>query len=191
MAKIDGNDELSDMIVMLSAYFRQNTENMRKKFVTVEQEFLSLQQYAEIYCGIYGDLLTAEFNIAPEAEGAFLPTMLIQPLLENALVHGGNTQEDTKITVSAGAEDGQLVVCVQDNGKGMQPEMVRQILGGDAPLSQSSGEKTSLGVRNVLERMHLLYGGAASMQIESEPGRGTRVILRIPLRRGDAQAPPL
>ena len=191
MAKIDGNDELSDMIVMLSAYFRQNTENMRKKFVTVEQEFLSLQQYAEIYCGIYGDLLTAEFNIAPEAEGAFLPTMLIQPLLENALVHGGNTQEDTKITVSAGAEDGQLVVCVQDNGKGMQPEMVRQILGGDAPLSQSGGEKTSLGVRNVLERMHLLYGGAASMQIESEPGRGTRVILRIPLRRGDAQAPPL
>lgn len=64
LAKIDGNDEMSDMIVMLSAYFRQNAEAMRKKFVTVEEEFSSLQQYADIYRCIYGSSLHADFEIA-------------------------------------------------------------------------------------------------------------------------------
>ena len=100
LAKIDGNDELSDMIVMLSAHFRQNADAMRKKVVTVEDEFASLEQYAEIYRCIYGSSLRTTFRIEPQVRGARLPTMIIQPLLENALVHGRGRAGGTDIVAS-------------------------------------------------------------------------------------------
>ena len=187
LAKIDGNDEMSDMIVMLSAYFRQNAEAMRKKFVTVEEEFSSLQQYADIYRCIYGSSLHADFEIAPAAQGAYLPTMMIQPLLENALVHGGGLS-GAHIAIRAQAEDGSLRVTIEDNGRGMTQEMIDRVLGRVA--SPPEGDtRTSLGVRNVLDRMHLIYGDAASMDVQSAPGQGTRVTIRLPLSFSEADIP--
>ena len=181
LAKIDGNDELSDMILLLSDYFRKNAEAIRKKFVTVSQEFLSLQQYAEIYRVIYGNSLQVEFDIEPQAETALLPTMIIQPLLENALVHGTRAKAGTVIRTEARTDGNFLKVSITDNGSGMAQETIDRILGvgGQTEADQS---RTSLGVRNVLDRMHLLYGDAGSMNIESEIGKGTRVNVRLPLR---------
>lgn len=124
LAKIDGNDELSDMIVLLSDYFRKNAEAIRKKFVTVSQEFISLAQYAEIYRSIYGDSLKVEFDIAPEAERAYLPTMIIQPLLENALVHGTGSVWGTAIRACAQTDGNFLLVSISDNGAGMTKEAI-------------------------------------------------------------------
>lgn len=179
LAKIDGNEELSGMIVMLSEYFRRNAEAVRKKFVTVAQEFDSLRQYADIYSGIYGEELHVQFDICDEVSEAYLPTMIIQPLLENALVHGANRPGSTTIHTSARAQGDLLEVRIEDNGAGMSQEMIERILGGQR--SQSTGNRTSLGVRNVLDRLHLLYGDSASMSITAEIGRGTCVIVQLPL----------
>jgi len=179
LAKIDGNDELSDMILLLSDYFRKNAEAIRMKFVTVSQEFRSLAQYAEIYRSIYGDSLKVEFDIAPETQEAYLPTMIIQPLLENALVHGTGSAGGTTIRASARAEDGFLLVSISDNGVGMTKENIDKLL--STREEAKAGGRTSLGVRNVLDRMHLLYGDAGSMSIKSEPGQGTCVSVRLPL----------
>jgi len=180
LAKIDGNDELSDMIVLLSDYFRKNAEAIRKKFVTVSQEFRSLSQYAEIYRSIYGDSLKVEFDVAPDAGEAFLPTMIIQPLLENALVHGAGSAAGTTIRASAKADGKFLLVAISDNGAGMSKETIDKLM-STREEAQTSGGRTSLGVRNVLDRMHLLYGDAGSMSIKSEPGKGTSVSIRLPL----------
>ena len=179
LAKIDGNDELSDMIVLLSDYFRKNAEAIRKKFVTVSQEFRSLSQYAEIYRSIYGDALSVEFDIKPDAEGALLPTMIIQPLLENALVHGTGSAAGTTIRASAEADGNSLLVTISDNGPGMTKETINKLM--STREEAASGGRTSLGVRNVLDRMHLLYGDAGSMSIRSELGQGTSVSVRLPL----------
>ncbi len=179
LAKIDGNDELSDMIVLLSDYFRKNAEAIRKKFVTVSQEFRSLAQYAEIYRSIYGDSLEVEFDIVPEAEAAYLPTMIIQPLLENALVHGTGSMLGTTICVSARTEGKFLLVSIRDNGAGMTKEAIDKLM--STREEAKAGGRTSLGVRNVLDRLHLLYGEAGSMTIHSEPGQGTQVSVRLPL----------
>ena len=187
LAKIDGNDEMSDMIVMLSAYFRQNAEAMRKKFVTVEEEFSSLQQYADIYRCIYGSSLHAGFEIAPQAQGAFLPTSMIPPVLEYALVHGGGLS-GARIAIRAQAEDGALRVTIEDNGRGMTQEMIDRLLGRVAPPPEGD-TRTSLGVRNVLDRMHLIYGEAASMDVQSAPGQGTRVTIRLPLSFSEEDIP--
>jgi len=180
LAKIDGNDELSDMIVLLSDYFRKNAEAIRKKFVTVSQEFRSLSQYAEIYRSIYGDALKVEFDIEPKADAAFLPTMIIQPLLENALVHGTGSASGTTIRASARTQGDTLLVTISDNGAGMSKETIDKMM-STREEAKASGGRTSLGVRNVLDRMHLLYGDAGSMSIKSEPGQGTSVSIRLPL----------
>lgn len=188
LAKIDGNDELSDMILLLSDYFRKNAEAIRKKFVTVSQEFLSLAQYAEIYRVIYGDSLQVEFEIAPQAEKALLPTMIIQPLLENALVHGTGAKAGTVIRAQAQTDGDFLLVSICDNGSGMTQETINRILGVGSQEEKADQTRTSLGVRNVLDRMHLLYGDAGSMSIESEIGQGTRVNVRLPLRYEENKA---
>ncbi len=180
LAKLDDNTELSNIILQLSAYFRANAEAMSQKFVTVRQEFHSVEQYVNIYRGIYGSSLKAEFRIAPGVEEALVPTMILQPIMENALIHGNRGPAHHEISVDAEIVEDQLRICIQDNGPGMTPETIDKILHPDE--SDGGNGRTSLGVRNVLERMRLLYGDSATMGIDSHPGEGTCVRLCLPCR---------
>ena len=121
-----------------------------------------------------------EFDVAPEAEAAFLPTMIIQPLLENALVHGTGSASGTTIRAAARTQGDTLLITISDNGAGMSKETIDKMM-STREEAKASGGRTSLGVRNVLDRMHLLYGDAGSMSIKSEPGKGTSVSIRLPL----------
>ena len=185
LAKLDGNPELSDMIVKLSAYFRANAEAMSQKYVTVHQEFISVGQYVEIYRHIYGSNLTAEFTIAPGAEMALVPTMILQPIMENALIHGNRGRSQNHISTEAEIKDGMLSIRIRDNGPGMTPEIIEKMLARTEAETAHNG-RTSLGMRNVLERLRLLYGEEAAMNIESSPGEGTCVMLLMPCRYSEA-----
>ena len=105
--------------------------------------------------------------------------MIIQPLLENALVHGTGSASGTTIRATARVEGEYLLACISDNGAGMTKETIDKLM-STREAAKASG-RTSLGVRNVLDRLHLLYGDAGSMRIESEPGKGTSVSVRLPL----------
>ena len=180
LAKLDDNTELSSIILQLSAYFRANAEAMSQKFVTVRQEFHSVEQYVNIYRGIYGSSLKAEFRIAPGAEEALVPTMILQPIMENALIHGNRGPAQHGISADAEIVEDQLRIRIRDNGPGMTAETIDKILHPEEGDMQNG--RTSLGVRNVLERMRLLYGDSATMDIESRPGEGTCVQLCLPCR---------
>lgn len=183
MAKVNGNENVCDMIRSISAYFRTNANSMRKRFIPVQQEFAGLELYATIYRKIYGDTLTTEFSCAEEVCNALIPTMIIQPLLENALVHGGRgRQQETRIAVSAQKDmDGTLLIEISDNGRGMRRELIDRILGDEAPQAEQDGKRSeSIGMRNVLDRLRLIYSDAAVMRIQSEEGKGTTVSLHMP-----------
>lgn len=187
LAKLDANPELSDMITMLSDYFRQNAEAMRMRFMTVRAEFKSLEQYVEIYRHIYGEGLTASFSIAQGAEMALVPTMIIQPILENALIHGNAYGAHCPvIRTTAEIISGQLVICIRDQGQGMSQDTIDKLLGTQSPRVADGEQRTSLGIRNVLDRMHLLYGESASMAIESCIDEGTCVRVTLPLLYSEA-----
>ena len=181
LAKLDGNDELCEMIQTLSGYFRQNAENMRKRFVTVRQELRSVRRYVDIYRLIYGSDLNVTYEYDEEAGRAYLPTMIVQPLLENALIHGVVPGQAENIRIRAVAAGDRLQVHIEDNGPGMPQEMIRRLMDPDHALPESQEEKTSLGIRNVLERLALLFGREASLTIESELGKGTHVCMSLPL----------
>ncbi|NLI21407.1 MAG: histidine kinase [Clostridiales bacterium] len=184
LAKLDGNDEICDVVRHISAFFRQNTGNMQKRFITVRREFDSLKQYAHIYHHIHGNSLSTPFTCSPAAAEALIPTMILQPVIENALVHGVRPAEDEAV-VSINATDtpdGRLVIDVRDNGSGMPAGLVEQILQSPASEPMSDGRAaTGIGMRNVRDRLRLIYGERAVLSIESRENEGTLVSIGIPL----------
>jgi sensor histidine kinase YesM len=183
LAKLDGNSEICDVVCRISAFFRQNTRNMQKRFIPVRSEFESLKQYAHIYHHIHGSNLSTPFTFTPAAADALIPTMVLQPVLENALVHGVRPAEDEAVVaITAADEGGSLCLEVRDNGGGMPPELVEQILHGPANEPAADGRpSTGVGMRNVRDRLRLIYGERVRLTIESREGEGTLVRIVIPL----------
>ena len=110
--------------------------------------------------------------------------MILQPVLENALVHGVRPASDQALVrITAKVEEEKwLVIEVEDNGGGMQPETVEMILNGQADDPQNGGRTSAgIGMRNVRDRLKLIYGERAALAIQSSPGEGTLVSIRIPL----------
>ena len=188
-AKLDGNMEIYDMIQHISAYFRQCAQNARNKLVTVQQEFEGLSQYAYIYCRIHGDSLKTLFHYDEDVSDTLIPTMVIQPLLENALIHGlSSTLAQTVVETDAWQEDDSvLMIEIRDNGCGMSQETIRRILNSEREAGETEPQRNGIGIRNVLDRLKLIYGDQATLSIESELGEGTTVRIRIPRHTADLQ----
>jgi two-component system LytT family sensor kinase len=105
--------------------------------------------------------------------------MLLQPLIENSIKHGLEPRIDggTVTLRSRITEDGRLLVEVEDDGVGIAP--------GRSTAGEIVRPGTGIGMKNVRERMQVLYGNAAEVEIESRPGRGTKVVLRMPVIEGE------
>ena len=116
-------------------------------------------------------------KIDPEISGYEIPKLILQPLVENAIDHGLDMSENEEKSLYVGAvqEDEFLVFTVRDNGIGMEQQKADEIL-----TYQSSG----YGVRNVYERIQVLYGETGLMKVTSSPGNGTEVKIKIPKKAG-------
>jgi two-component system LytT family sensor kinase len=108
-----------------------------------------------------------------------VPSMLLQPLIENSIKHGLEPRiSGGTVTLRSRLVDGRLLIEVEDDGVGIEP-------GGatTAPVSGLVREGSGIGMRNVRERMQVLYGDDAQVEMVSRPGRGTKVRLLMPLTR--------
>jgi len=143
--------------------------------VTVEEEFSSVEAYIEILKVRFGSRLSVHIEVDEEAGSCLLPAFSLQPIVENALLHGLFPKpEDCRLDVSIKQEDGKLVVRVADNGVGMTEEDCRKL------LQESSG---GIGISNVRQRIANLYSGRGSLELSSRQGEGTEVVYRIPLEK--------
>lgn len=140
--------------------------------VTVEEEFSSVAAYIEILKMRFGSRLVVHTQVADEAETCLMPTFSLQPIVENALLHGLFPKpEDCRLDVNIKGEEGQLVVRVADNGVGMTETECENL------LQEKSG---GIGLSNVRQRLEHLYSGRASLELHSRKGEGTEVVYRIP-----------
>lgn len=178
LAKTQGNQEIQDMTRRISKYFRHVTQNSTKQFISVEEEFQGLQDYAEIYRYISGNDLTTSFHVREAVRNAMIPTMILQPIVENALIHtvrkGGEHQE---VIVHAYRQEGNLIITVKDSGGGIDPEVSEKFKAQQPIPTQKS---TGIGITNVRERLSLIYGDDASMQLENREEGGAKVTISIP-----------
>ncbi len=163
-----------EMIVKLANILRVLLKE-REAFVPFEEELAFTDDYLDIEQVRFGEKLRVVKEIAPETLQIVVPSMLLQPLIENSIKHGLEPRIDggTVTLRSRVQADGKLLIEVEDDGVGMAP--------GRASVGEIARPGTGIGMRNVRERMQVLYGAAAEVTIESRPGRGTKVALSMPV----------
>ncbi|AWB90993.1 sensor histidine kinase [Aeromicrobium chenweiae] len=149
--------------------FRQHGE-----FTTLAEELRSIERYLVLEKARFGDRLRIVTRVAPEVLSVTLPFLSVQPLVENAVRHGLESKAgEGTITVTAHDAGTECLITIEDDGAGVEPEIVRAALSGRNPSA-------SVGLANVDERMRTVYGNAYGIVVETAPGFGTKVSLRIP-----------
>ncbi len=168
-----------EMIVKLANILRALLKD-RDAFVPFAEELTFTDDYLDIEVVRFGEKLRVVKQIAPETLGLVVPSMLLQPLLENSIKHGLEPRIDggTVYLRSRITDQGRLLIEVEDDGVGIDPARP-----GTGNFMRPG---TGIGMRNVRERMQVLYGNAADVEIESRPGRGTKVVLQMPANSATA-----
>lgn len=178
LAKLQKYSEIVDSVQRISRYFRNITINTNKQFITVEHELKSLEDYTEIYRFIYGNKLETIYSAREQARNAMIPTMLVQPIVENALKYGIRSSEDkTEIRIHAYVKEDKLCITVKDNGYGLSEE-VEEALRENKPIP--SQDKEGIGLSNVKKRLAVIYGEAASFEIRNRSEKGVVSKIVIP-----------
>lgn len=151
----------------LAALLRASFDNPREQ-VTLREEWKVVQLYLDIEAIRFGERLVIETEFEPEALDEWVPSFALQTLVENAVRHGAAPRVDaTTIKLRTRVEGDRLSLVVEDNGMGAEAETLGT--GGS-------------GLRRLRERLGWLYGGSASLAVQSAPGQGLRAELRLPLK---------
>lgn len=166
-----------ELLLDLSHYMRQSLDSSRG-FIPFAEELSRVRSYISIEKARFGDRIRYEEDIAPEAEAWLAPPLLVQPLVENGVRHGILGRESGGVVrLTARVEHDVLRVCVEDDGVGMPPRVIAEML---APSQESDHLEDGIGVRNCNSRLGQLFGSEHGLSIASTPGKGTRVELTIP-----------
>jgi two-component system sensor histidine kinase YesM len=145
--------------------------------VTVSEEMRVAGIYLDIQKHRFEDRLKVEINVESEIEKARIPKYIIQPIVENSIIHGLRDKMGImKISIHGFKEGNDLFIEISDNGKGIPEDKIRKIFEED----DISGSKTnSIGIRNVIKRIKLYYGPEYGLIIESSKDTGTKITLRM------------
>ncbi len=161
-------DQAERCVERLAEVFRYLLSRSGTEFVPLEEELRFAHAYLEIEKARFGDELGVEWDVDPAARHRLVPSLILQPLVENAVKHGISKKIDGgTLTVRAHVESKELLVEVEDSGVGFS----------DGTRLYEQG----LGLRSVRDRLVRLYGETYRPQVESAPGKGTVVRLRFPL----------
>lgn len=150
----------------------------RDAFVPLREELSFIDDYLAIEVVRFGDKLRVVKEISEETLDIVVPSMLLQPLIENSIKHGLEPRiNGGSVILRSRIRGDKLVLEVEDDGLGIPPERILT----DQPETMVRRPGLGVGMRNVRERMQVLYGGLATVEMNSRPGRGTQVMLSMPI----------
>ncbi|WP_243875037.1 sensor histidine kinase [Blautia obeum] len=172
MAIRSGQMDISKVTLALSTFYR-TALSKGEDMVTIETCIRNMEAYLEIQLTMHDYNFTVEWDIDPDIKNEKMPKLLLQPVVENAIEHGIDEKEegDKKLFLSFKGQGDDVEIIVRDNGTGMEQEKAETLV-----TYQAKG----YGLKNVNDRIRLLYGEAYGIRIFSEPGEGTNVIMRFP-----------
>lgn len=176
----EGNDEIAEDILSLSQLFR-HVLGQGNAQTDIGNEKELLEEYLHIQKMRFSDHLDYEIHMEEAILSHMIPKLILQPFVENAVVHGFERDGgDCLIRVDGKREGEWIVFTVEDNGVGMSEEQLQDIW--EVPdAKRYAGQRIGrYAIRNVKERLELLYGDGCTLRIESAVGRGTCVTIRIP-----------
>jgi signal transduction histidine kinase len=165
------SDRAVTLLARLSTLLRITLEQTRTPEVTLQQEMDFLEGYLEIQQARFCDRLRVTVDIPPELRPARIPNLLLQPLVENAILHGVAPKTGPgHVHVSGQGVGDELQLEVSDDGPGL-------------PDAGPAGRREGIGLANTRERLAKLYGDRGRLTLRSEPGRGVTVRIALPLCR--------
>lgn len=175
IAKVDNIKEMTEAFInIVTSSFNRNS-----RFHTIETEIRVLESYIYIMQVRYGNKFVVNFEASDEIKSYYVLKMLIQPLVENAIVHGlSDSDSEGKIDVRFKKENDCLLVEVEDNGVGIEEDRIQKILNED---HRSKKGFTGLGINNVDQRIKLNHGYDFGMSIESALDSYTLFKIKLPL----------
>jgi two-component system LytT family sensor kinase len=143
-------------------------------FTTLAEELRSIDRYLTLERARFGDRLQVTVRVAPEVLPVAVPYLCLQPLVENAVRHGLEGRAGPgRITILAEDAGADCTISVEDDGIGADPEQIRRAMVGE-------GDSDSIGVGNVDERLRHVFGDEYGLVVETAPGLGTKVSMRVP-----------
>jgi two-component system, LytTR family, sensor kinase len=161
-------------LVVEFADFTRYSFRRHGDFTTLAEELRCIDRYLLLERARFGDRVQVSLRIAPEVLSTVIPFLSLQPLVENAVRHGLEAKEGPgRISITAHDSGAFAEVIVEDDGVGIDPEQLRSVLAGHA-------DGDHVGLRNVDARLRQVYGEDHGLVIETAPGEGTLITMRVP-----------
>uniref|UniRef100_UPI0032605856 sensor histidine kinase n=1 Tax=Clostridium sp. NkU-1 TaxID=1095009 RepID=UPI0032605856 len=184
MSKYESIARMAEALIkILSCSFRSNVG-----FYPLKEELEVLDSFIYLMKIRYSDGFDIKYEIEESCLSCLVPRLILQPVVENSIVHGfsGLMDEMGVIWLTAREADSFLFIEIRDNGKGMSEEEISRILNGE---EEKEGQKdhVSIGVTNVKTRLRLNYGESCEFEMKSGKGRFTRTSIRIPIKRKEPE----
>lgn len=176
-ARCNGERDIEELVKMLAKIMRRNIQ-AGDNLVTLKSELELVEYYLKIQQYRFGERISFHINLYCNVEELKIMPLIIQPIVENAFIHGLEAKEgEGEITIAVQITD-KLYIIVQDNGIGMNKEKLEEIINSLNDYSRLT--RSSIGLNNVNQRIKLLYGDEYGLVIDSEENAGTRIAIHLP-----------
>jgi len=179
LAVMNGQEDIDKLVLSLNKLLYYNLGKMGETS-TIGDELQALKEYLQLQQIRYDFQFDVDIDVDDSAMSLPSPRFILQPLVENALYHGVSDDGYIRVGIKLANE---LEITIQDNGSGMSQETIDRLLHDESKESHKVG--MGIGMRYVKRILHTNYGNKASLEIRSEDGKGTTVILRVPVSGGE------
>ena len=181
LAMMEHAERTGELLENLAEFFRYNVRKNCQD-ATLEEEIRLVDNYVYILNVRFSGEILYEKDVEEDLMQVRVPSMILQPLVENAVNYGiRDIDRAGRIEVSVYGKEEEICISVWDNGAGMEPERIRQVLEGRAGESDLRSNSNGVGVKNVMERLELYFHGKAKFEILSEgKDTGTEILITIP-----------
>jgi hypothetical protein len=170
LVRLGRKDQALNTLEDLSDLLRHSLDHGDQPFVPLSDELAFVRRYLGIEERRFPDRVKVTYSIEPDTERLVVPSLLLQPLIENAIKHGiGGASDAGRLEISTRRDNGNLWIEIRDDGPGL-------------PAGWKENGPEGMGLRNTRARLDQLYGGEYAMNLENRLSRGLSVLIRIPCR---------
>ena len=174
--KLDGENDISKMIVLLSKILKYSLNLHDKDGVSLDDEISITQYYLQLQRYRFRRRFEVRWDVDPDLSAFHVPGLLFQPILENAFNHGFREDSVLHIVISLQKNEGDVIFVVSNDGKKINLETLAQL---NSSGEDVSGKSVSIGLSNVKKRVEMFYHGKAVMMVDAPPDLGMRITITI------------
>lgn len=179
-ARVNHQEDIEDLVKMLAKMMRRNIQ-VGDRLVSLKSEMELVEYYLKIQHYRFGDRIQYKIEVEEQLQNIAIMPLLIQPIVENAFVHGLESKEGAGILkITARKEEEDISIVVEDNGVGIEEERLEELLKSMNDMDEL--DRSHIGLSNVNQRIKLLYGNEYGVTIHTVLNEGTMVTISLPLK---------